>query len=70
MGSKKGGVMVTSMDKENTTKAAQCAALLSSDVKAVAASENPFLAELGQEALELAVALEQRLKRLETLANE
>lgn len=61
--------MVTEVDKEATTKAAQCAALLIGDVKAITASENPFLAELGQEALELAAALEQRLRRLETLAN-
>lgn len=61
--------MVTEVDKEATTKAAQCAALLTSDVKAITASENPFLAELGQEALEIALALEQKLKRLEVLAN-
>ena len=57
-------------DRENTTKAAQCAALLSRDVKAIADSSNPFLAELGCEALALAIELEKRLARLEVLANE
>ncbi|CDG51083.1 conserved hypothetical protein [Halomonas sp. A3H3] len=62
--------MVTNVDRENTTKAAQCAAMLSSDLKAVAASDDPLLAELGQEALELAIALEKRLERLESLVSE
>ena len=34
-------------ERENVTKAAQCAALLVSDVKALAAANNPLLAELG-----------------------
>jgi len=62
--------MATNVDRENTTKAAQCAAMLSSDLKAVAASDDPLLAELGQEALELAIALEKRLERLESLVSE
>lgn len=62
--------MATNVDRENTTKAAQCAAMLSSDLKAVATSDDPLLAELGQEALELAIALEKRLKRLESLVSE
>lgn len=62
--------MVTNVDRENTTKAAQCAAMLSSDLKAIATSGDPLLAELGQEALELAIALEKRLKRLESLVGE
>ena len=51
------------------TKAAQCAALLVSDVKALAAANNPLLAELGIEALKAATDLEQRLKRLEAISN-
>lgn len=62
--------MVTNVDRENTTKAAQCAAMLSSDLKAIATSSDPLLAELGQEALELAIALEKRLERLESLVGE
>ena len=50
-------------------KAAQCAALLVSDVKALAAANNPLLAELGIEALKAATDLEQRLKRLEAISN-
>lgn len=49
------------------TKAAQCAALLVSDVKALEAANNPLLAELGIEALKAATDLEQRLKRLKRL---
>jgi len=61
--------MLSEGERENVTKAAQCAALLVSDVKAVAASDNPLLAELGIEALKAATDLEQRLKRLEAISN-
>ena len=39
--------MLSEGERENVTKAAQCAALLVSDVKALAAANNPLLAELG-----------------------
>ena len=39
------------------------------DVKALAAANNPLLAELGIEALKAATDLEQRLKRLEAISN-
>ncbi len=39
--------MLSDTERENVTKAAQCAALLVSDVKALAAANNPLLAELG-----------------------
>ncbi len=61
--------MLSKIERENVTKAAQCAALLVSDVQAVAASSNPLLAELGIEALKAATELEQRLKRLEAISN-
>ena len=48
--------MLSEGERENVTKAAQCAALLVSDVKALAASDNPLLAELGIEALKAAIA--------------
>ncbi len=59
--------MLSDTERENVTKAAQCAALLVSDVKALAAANNPLLAELGIEALKAATDLEQRLKRLKRL---
>lgn len=62
--------MLSEIERENVTKAAQCAALLVSDIKAVAASSNPFLAELGLEVLKMASELNQRLKRLEAISNE
>jgi hypothetical protein len=61
--------MLSEIERENVTKAAQCAALLVSDIKAVTASGNPFLAELGLDALKMASELEQRLKRLEAISN-
>lgn len=59
--------MLTATERENVTKAAQCAALLVSDVRAIAQSTNPLLAEIGVEALKAAADLEQRLLRLETI---
>ena len=61
--------MLSDTERENVTKAAQCSALLVSDVKALAAANNPLLAELGIEALKAATDLEQRLKRLEAISN-
>ena len=59
--------MLTAIERENVTKAAQCAALLVGDVRAITQSSNPLLAEIGLEALKAAADLEQRLKRLETI---
>lgn len=61
--------MLSEGERENVTKAAQCAALLVSDLRAVAASSNGLLAELGRDALTVAVELEQRLTRLEEISN-
>jgi len=61
--------MLSDTERENVTKTAQCAALLVSDVKALAAANNPLLAELGIEALKAATDLGQRLKRLEAISN-
>ena len=63
----KGGNMLSEIERENVVKAAHCAALLVSDVKAVAASSNPLLAELGLDVLKAVTELEQRLKRLEAI---
>lgn len=59
--------MLSEIERENVVKAAQGAALLVSDVKAVAASSNPLLAELGLDVLKTVTELEQRLKRLEEI---
>jgi hypothetical protein len=59
--------MLSEIERENVVKAAQGAALLVSDVKAVAASSNPLLAELGLDVLKTVTELEQRLKRLEAI---
>ena len=59
--------MLSEIERENVVKAAQGAALLVSDVKAVAASRNPLLAELGLDILKTVTELEQRLKRLEAI---
>lgn len=59
--------MLSEIERENVAKAAQGAALLVSDVKAVAASSNPLLAELGLDVLKAVTELEQRLKRLEAI---
>ena len=59
--------MLTATERENVTKAAQCAALLVGDVRAITQSSNPLLAEIGLVALLAAADLEQRVKRLETI---
>lgn len=61
--------MVSPMDRENIEKAAQCASLLLGDVQALARSEDALLAELGQQALEGAANLEQRLQRLAAITS-
>ncbi len=61
--------MLNEIERENVTKAAQCAALLVSDLRAVAASSNGLLAELGRDVLAVAAELEQRLTRLEEISN-
>lgn len=60
--------MLSETEQENVTKAAQCAALLVSDIEAITASTNPFLAELGLNALKIACELDQQLKRLEAIS--
>ena len=61
--------MLSDIERENVSKAAQCAALFVSDVKAIVTSSNPLLAELGLYSLKAAVALEQSLQRLEAISN-
>lgn len=60
--------VLSETEQENVTKAAQCAALLVSDVEAISTSTNPFLAELGLNALKIASELDQQLKRLEAIS--
>lgn len=65
-----GAKILNEYDRENVSKAAQCASLLVSDIKAVAASNNPIFAELSLDIFKVATDLEQRLKRLEAISNE
>lgn len=60
---------MTDNDRENLTKAAQAAKLLASDIKALTASSDPFLAEISTDLLVTTAAVEQRLNRLVTLAS-
>ena len=58
--------MITPIDTENLVKASQGASLLADDLRILAQSADPFLAELAVEMLKAATELEQRLKRLTT----
>ena len=60
--------VLSETDQENVTKAAQCASLLVSDIEAITSSTNPFLAELGLNALKIASELNRHLKRLEVIS--
>ena len=58
--------MITPADAQNLFKASRGASALADDLRALAQSSDPFLAELSTDMLKAAVELEQRLKRLET----
>lgn len=60
----KEGVMLNAQDLENLTKAAQCANLLTKNIRAVVSADNPLLAEIALGLQEEAVAIEHRLQRL------
>ncbi len=53
-------------DLENVTKAAQCAALLCSDLRALVCSDNLLLSDATLAELERVTALHIRLQRLQT----
>lgn len=59
--------MVSEDDIENITKAFQGSSLLVEDLKALAQSRNPLLAEFGVDLLKNAVEIEQKLKRIEVI---
>lgn len=59
--------MVSEDDIENITKAFQGSSLLVEDLKALAQSRNPLLAELSVDLLKNAVEIEQKLKRIEVI---
>lgn len=55
---------ISTVDVETMVKAHQGASLLADDLKQLAKSDNPLLAELAIPLLKDALDLEQRLKRL------
>lgn len=61
--------MLSALGQENVTKATQCVALLVADIRVLATSNNPHLAEIGSVALAKAEALEQDLKDLEAVSS-
>lgn len=61
--------MANEIDIENASKAAQCASLLVSDVRALANSKDLLLSELGMGVLEELVKLENKLKRIESIVS-
>jgi hypothetical protein len=58
--------MINPVHAENLVKASLVASLLADDLRALAQSANPFLAETPIEMLKAATDLEQKLKRLDT----
>lgn len=60
--------MVSETDIENIMKAFQGSSLLVEDLKALAQSSNPLLAELSVDLLKNAVEIEQKLKRIEVIS--
>jgi hypothetical protein len=60
---------ISKTDAEKMTKAHQGASLLADDLKQLAQSENPLLAELSIQLLKDALDLEQRLKRLTVISS-
>lgn len=61
---------VSTRDAEAITKAHQGASLLADDLKQLAQSENPLLAELAVQLLRDAMDLEQRLNRLSVISEQ
>ncbi len=59
--------MLSKSDEENLVKAAQCANLLSQDLKELTKTSNPLLGEIVLSLLAEAVAIEQKLQRLVTV---
>lgn len=55
-------------DKENIIKSAQTANLLMQDLRELLQSQDPLLADIALEIVEQTAKIEQRLKRLESVA--
>ncbi len=60
--------MVSKTDIENITKAFQGSSLLVEDLKALAQSRNPLVAELSMDLLKDAVEIEKKLKHIEVIS--
>lgn len=59
--------MLNANDKENLVKSSQAANLLVQDLRDLVKSENPLLAEISIEILQLAVQVEKRLNRIDSI---
>jgi hypothetical protein len=62
--------MMSDMDWERITKATQAADLLAQDLKELAKADNAVLADVAIELMKQATAIEDRLKRIESLAGK
>lgn len=62
--------MLNAQDKERVVKASQTANLLVGDLRDMVKTENLLLSDFALETLELAVRVEQRLKRIVSLAEK
>jgi hypothetical protein len=60
--------MLNSIDQEQVVKSSQTANLLVQDLRELVKAKNPLLGEIAIEILEQAVLLEQRLRRIESIA--
>ena len=59
--------ILNAKDTENLTKAAQCAVLLSDDLRELISADNPLLAEFAMDLIADAVEIEKKLRRLQAI---
>lgn len=62
--------MLNANDQENVVSSNQTANLLVQDLRELAKSTNPLLADIALEILQHAVQIEQRLNRIESITRE
>jgi len=61
--------MLNASDTRNIEMTSQAASLLVQDLQGLVKSANPLLADVALEILQQAVQIEQRLKRIESIAH-
>ena len=69
MNGEKNMTMLNARDREEVIKSSQTANLLVQDLRELVKSENPLLADVAMEILKLAVDVEQKLKRIESITS-